>query len=255
MGFLRAFVASLALALIAGGALAQGQSPAPLDPGQVRQFEQVIRDYLIRNPEVLLDAMKALEQKQKQAAVERNRERIAANRKALDKDPDSFVAGDPKGDVTIVEFFDYRCPYCKRAHPTLKEVMRKDPKVRVVLKELPILGPDSVTASRAAIAVLRGQRAKYYAFHDAMLDAKGQLSEAAVMQIAADLGIDVERMRKDMADPKVEQVIQANLALSEALGITGTPAFVIGDELVPGAIIERQFVALIEQARTGCRTC
>jgi protein-disulfide isomerase len=227
----------------------------PLRPDQVEQFERVIRDYLLRKPEVLLEAMKTLEDRQRDMAADAARERIGQNAKALRNDPDSFVAGNPNGDVTVVEFFDYRCGYCKQAHPTVSDVVKADGKIRLVLKEFPILGADSVFASRAAIAVLQSQRPKYKAFHDALLETKEPLNEASVLRIAKAQGIDTDKLAAAMKNPDVEKVIRANHALAQNLSINGTPAFIIGDELVPGAIPARQMIELVARARGGCRTC
>jgi len=247
----------LALALAAAFGLSPpvARAAEPLKPDQVEQIERVIRDYLLRKPEVLLEAMKALEDRQRDMAADLARERIGQHAKALRHDPDSFVAGNPNGDVTVVEFFDYRCGYCKQAHPTVADVVKADGKIRLVLKEFPILGADSVFASRAAIAVLQSQKAKYKAFHDAMFESKEPLTEASVLRIAKAQGIDTDKLAGAMKNPEVEKVIRANHALAQSLSISGTPAFIIGDELVPGAIPARQMSELVARARGNCQTC
>ena len=250
------FVARLCAFVLALGvlALAPARAADPLTSDQVQQVEKVIRDYLLRHPEVLVEAMQSLEAQQKLAEAEQNRARIGASRAALLEDPDSFVAGNPKGDVTVVEFFDYRCPYCKQVHPVVRDAVAKDGKVRLVLKEFPILGPDSLMASRAAVAALL-QKDKYLAFHDALMGLRGALAEATVLQTAKEVGLDADKLKADMKDPRVDRILRANHALAETLAITGTPAFVIGDELVSGALPPERLRELIRKARTGCVTC
>jgi protein-disulfide isomerase len=237
------------------GAPSMARAADAIDPAQVEQIEKVIRDYLLKNPEVIIQAVRGLEERQKREAQEMTRELIGKHGKELRQDPDSFVAGNPKGDVTIVEFFDYRCGYCKQVHPVVKNALRADGKVRLVMKEFPVLGPESVAASRAAVAAFHGQRDKYLAFHDAMMERRGTINDAVIMEIAATVGLNVEKLKTDMKSAAVERTLRENYKLAQTLGINGTPAFIIGDELVPGAIIDRQMMQLIAQARQGCMTC
>ena len=216
-------------------------------------IEKIVRDYLIRNPEVIVEALEELERRREIADQERAREAIVANREALLEDPGSYVAGNENGDVTIVEFFDYRCPYCKRSLGALMATLEKDPNVRVVFKEFPILGEESVLASRAAIASI--QQGKYLDYHNALMDAGSELNEQSVLRIAREVGLDADKLMADMFSSDVTEVIRDNYLLAEALGIGGTPAFVIGDQLIPGAIDEQRFAELIQEARTGCLTC
>lgn len=216
-------------------------------------IEKIVRDYLIRNPEVIVEALEELERRREIADQERAREAIVANREALLEDPGSYVAGNENGDVTIVEFFDYRCPYCKRSLSALMATLEKDPNVRVVFKEFPILGEESVLASRAAIASI--QQGKYLDYHNALMESGNDLNEQSVLRIAREVGLDADKLMADMFSSEVTEVIRDNYLLAEALGIGGTPAFVIGDQLIPGAIDERRFAELIQEARTGCLTC
>ncbi|WP_341897709.1 DsbA family protein [Ferrovibrio terrae] len=241
--------AAVAVALFTGfGASAQTQ---PFTPEQKAALQQIVRDVLISNPEILVEAMHALEAKQQAEAGKAAKAAIAANRKAIFEDGVSFVAGNPKGDVTIVEFFDYRCGYCKQVQPSLLTLLKEDSKVRLVLKELPVLGPDSVIASRAAVAALEQDKGgKYLGFHNAMMAFRGQINEAEVMRIAGESGLDLKKLKTDMASPKVEQVLRANLALADTLGIQGTPGFVVGEEMVPGAVSLDALRQLVRQARS-----
>ncbi|MCW5732407.1 MAG: DsbA family protein [Alphaproteobacteria bacterium] len=224
-----------------------------LSPEQRREIQELIRETFRAHPEIVLEAIRALQARQQEEEANRARTALKVERDTLHNDPDALVIGNPKGDVTVVEFFDYRCGYCKQVHPRVKELIRTDSKVRVVMKELPVLGPDSVLAARAALASRKQD--KYPPFHDALMSARGRLDDAAVMQIAAEVGLDVKKLRADMADPAIERIINANLRLAERLGIGGTPAFVIGDNLVPGAIPLAQLQELVSEARAGCATC
>jgi protein-disulfide isomerase len=234
--------------LTAGSAVAQQAQPFTAE--QKAALQQIVRDVLVNNPEILVEAMHALEAKQQAEAGKAAKAAIAANRKAIFEDGVSFVAGNPKGDVTIVEFFDYRCGYCKQVQPSLLALLKEDPKVRLVLKELPVLGPESVIASRAAVAALEQDKgSKYLGFHNAMMGFRGQLGEAEVMRMAGEAGLDLKKLKTDMASPKVEQVLRANLALADTLGIQGTPGFIIGDELIPGAVSLETLRQVVRQTR------
>jgi len=203
-------------------------------PGQKTAIEQIIHDYILEHPEVVIQALQSAESKAKAAAEERGRATLVEKRKELLDDPTSPIAGNPGGDVTIVEFFDYRCPYCKQVEPALEALLREDRQIRIVYKEFPILGKDSVYATRVALAARK--QAKYDAVHAAMMAAKGQLDESTIFKIAASAGLDVERAKADMTSSEIDDVIRRNFELAQALDIRGTPAFIIGGELVPGAI-------------------
>ena len=206
----------------------------PLSAEQKDAVEKLVHDYLLNHPEVLIEALQAAEQKQQQLSMEQAQKAMKDRRQELLADPAAPVIGNPKGDVTIVEFFDYRCPYCKQMHPAIQALLGEDKKLRFVAKEFPVLGKDSVTASRAALAAQK--QGKYEPFHNALLTAKGQLNEDVVMKTASSVGLDVDRLKEDMKSPDVEAALKQNYALAQALDIRGTPAFVIGNELIPGAV-------------------
>lgn len=246
--------------LIAAGGFVAARATAPALPtasmpvasaNSVDQaaFGKTIHDYLVAHPEVLVEAMEALERRQ-------NTERDAAAQKAigqytkeLTSDPDSPVSGNPNGDVTIVEFSDYQCPYCKRTFPALKSVLAADGKVKLVHKDLPILGEASRIAALAALAS-RNQN-KHDAFHDALMTFNGKLDLDRILKIAASVGIDVAQLQKDMEDPKLDDILKRNADLAKALDVRGTPAFVIGNQFVPGAVDAATFKQLIGEARKG----
>jgi len=219
-------------------------------PDQKRELETLVRDILVKNPRILVEAMQALEQQQQEKAAAGAKQAIKDNAKEIFDDGVSYVAGNPKGDVTLVEFFDYRCGYCKQVQGSLMTLLKEDTKLRVVLKELPVLGPESVLASRAAIAA-QEQKGKYLDFHNAMMTHRGQLPESEVFRIAGSVGLDVAKLKTDMASAKVTQTIQRNLALAQKLGVEGTPGFIIGEQLIPGAIPLEAMRQAVKQQRGG----
>jgi protein-disulfide isomerase len=228
-----------------------GEQHSVFDAEQTRAIERITREYILKNPEILIEAGKILEARRKVAEQERKRTALAANRDDLENDPGSPVGGHPEGSVTIVEFFDYRCPYCKAVAPRLARLLEQDRDIRFVYKEWPILGPASEYAANVALAAWKQDQSKYEAFHTALMTVKGQLTEDTVLQTARELGLDVDRLRSDMRSPEIVAIIDRNMALARSLGITGTPTFVIGDTLVPGAASLAQLKALVEQARQG----
>jgi protein-disulfide isomerase len=209
-------------------------------PPQRQEIESIIHDYLMQHPDVLIAALrKADEAKASQALTEYKKEVFS--------DPSTPVGGNPQGDVAIVEFFDYRCPYCKQVEPSLESMLKQDPKLRLVYKEFPILGPVSVTAAHAALAAQR--QGKYDAFHDAMMEARGNITDDTVYRIAGSVGLDVDKLKHDMASPEITRTIKDNMKLADALDIHGTPAFVIGDKVVPGAVDLDELKSMVSEAR------
>lgn len=229
-----------------------GEQQSQFTEAQREEIGRLVREYLIRNPEVLEEAIRALQARREEERRAAAEVALRENRDALLRNEDSPVGGNPNGNVTIVEFFDYQCGFCKRAFPEMQAAVEADGNVRVVYKEWPVLGPASVFAARAALAS-RAQ-GKYEAFHNALMGFDGQLSNEIVMQIAASVGLDVARLQEDMQSPEVDGILRRNHELAQALGIEGTPAFVIGDELIPGAIGEQQFRTHIDRARESCET-
>jgi protein-disulfide isomerase len=214
---------------------------------ELEPFEQRVRDYLLSHPEVIMEALQVLQQRQRLAEAEELRQAIARRSDELLHDPAAPVGGNPSGDVTLVEFFDYNCTYCRRVAPTVAGLIAADSGLRVVYKEFPILGPGSTFAARAALAAREQER--YAPFHGAMMDAEGTLDERRVLEIARAVGIDLAQLRQDMGNPAIEQAIARNLELAAALGITGTPSFVVGEQIVPGAVDRGTLAALIAQVR------
>lgn len=236
-----------ALALMIGAAPVMVQ-PAWAQPA-ADEIDARIRAYLLENPEVILEALDVLEQRRADAQARADEDLVAANEQALIADGRSHVFGNPDGDVTIVEFADYRCGYCKQAHPTVQALLEADPNLRLVYKEFPILGPDSVLASRAAMAALAIDPAAYERLNDAMLSWRAALDEAAVFALAAEAGLDEATLRAGMDDPAIAETLRANYALAQGLRIEGTPSFVVGGRIVRGFVGLDQMQALVAQAR------
>lgn len=222
---------------------------APALAGDQAALGKSIREYLLANPEVLVEAMQELERKQDSQRDNAAQKAIQEHRSALLNDPETPVVGNPSGDVTIVEFSDYQCPYCKRAHAAVEAVLKADNKVKLVFKDLPILGEPSRIAALAALAA-RSQD-KHRAMHNALLEYGGKLDRDRIMEIARSVGLDIEKLQKDMEDPKLAKIIERNMALASALGVRGTPAFVIGNQFVPGAVDPETLKRLIAEARKG----
>ncbi len=255
----RAAILSAMAALAAVAGLGHGTVPSHAQDSftepERRAIERMIRNYIMNNPEVVVESVRRMTARAEAAGREEQRLVLADLRPELEHDPGSPVGGNPDGDVTVVEFFDYRCTYCKRFLPNLVELLRKDANVRIVFKEYPILGPDSVTASRAALAARIQDEDLYMPFHAALMEARGSLSERRILDLAKEVGLDPVRLERDMAAPEIEATFSRNRAQAEALGIRGTPGFVIGDRVVPGYIDGDALAALVEEARESCLTC
>lgn len=222
---------ALCLCLVSG--VAPGASAADqISPDQKKAFEGVIRDYLLKNPEIIAEAIQALQNKRDLAEVNAGKAALRSQQAALFNDPGSPIAGDKNGDVTVVEFFDYRCGVCKRVHPIVDSLMAGDRKLRRVYKDWPILGPESVFAARAALAS-RAQ-GKYLEFHNAMMTARGKLNKIAVFKIAEKIGIDHQRLLRDMDSAEITKILRRNYQLAETLKLNGTPSFVIGNQILKG---------------------
>jgi protein-disulfide isomerase len=237
--------AGIVVAVIATGASAQDNTKGELPADQV---EAIVRDYLMREPQIIYEALQELQRRETAAEAERQKVALTAKRDDLFHSTASPVGGNAEGDVTLVEFFDYHCGYCRRVVGSLRALSEQDNNLRIVFKEFPILGEDSVRAARAALASER--QGLYMPFHFALMGAS-DLSMDGIMQTAAGVGIDTEQLAADMQLPEIQAEISANYALARELGIEGTPAFVVGEQLIPGAVSEERLAALIDEARTN----
>lgn len=244
-----------ALALLAGIIAFTPAQAAEFNPAQRQEMEGIIRDYLLKNPEVLRDALMELQKREQDKQAQSLQDALKASADALYRAPGDFSLGNPKASVTIVEFFDYNCGYCKKSFPDVQKLAQSDADVRIVFKEFPILSPGSVVAARAAIAARK--QGKYWELHQAYMNYPGQKDEAAALAIAEKLGLDMAQLKKDMEDPEVGQILSANRELAQALNIQGTPGFVAAETLIPGAIGFDGLSALVKDIRAqgGCKIC
>jgi len=230
----------------AGPAMAVGQENQTLT--EQGKMEPVIHDYLLAHPEVIVESIQRYQARQEQATVAKQATALVDSREELTHAPDSPVLGNPNGDVAVVEFFDYRCPYCKlMASRELIETLEQDGKVHIVMKDFPILGPDSEYAAKAALAAHR--QGKYRELHMAMMAFKGKVTSDDVRRFAKEARIDVARLEKEMEAPEIAAEIKRSHDLASRIGINGTPAFVINDQLIPGAVEVSELTNLIAAAR------
>lgn len=223
---------------------------------QKKAIGDIVKDYLMKNPEVLVDVQAALEAKLEKEQSEKLKTFMSENAKDIYRNPDSPVAGDPNGDITVVEFFDYNCGYCKRGLTEVQKLINSDKKVRFVFKELPILSKGSEETARAALAAKR--QGKYWEFHQAMLSVKGQANEAASLKAAEALALDMTKFKADMAGDAVKDELEQMKALAKKMGINGTPHFLVGDKSIPGAPedLHVQLEGLVADFRkSGCGYC
>jgi protein-disulfide isomerase len=222
---------------------------------QRSEMGEIIRDYLLKNPEVLRDALHELQRREEVAEAERAQKALADNAANIYRSEHDLVVGNPEGSITMVEYFDYNCGYCKRALPDVLKLIDEDKDLRVVLKEFPILGPGSTFAARAALASRK--QGKYWEFHLAMLGQRGTIDEGKVLAAAEKVGLDTEKLKADMEAPEVDEAISINMSVARQLGINGTPAFIIGERVVPGAVGYRSLAGTVAEVREsgGCKIC
>lgn len=223
------------------------------DEEKQAEIESIVHRYLVENPEVLREVIDALRIKETAQQEREDREKIGALRSSLDGGESAYVGGNPEGDVTLIEFFDYTCGYCRRALADVEKLVETDGNLRIIYKEFPVLGPVAVYASRAAIASTK--QGKYLEFHGRLMGSEVKLSEEVVLEIAEDIGLDVKQLKKDLASEETTAHIDNNHGLALNLGISGTPNFIVGDQIVQGAQGYDILRAAIEQARMECQTC
>lgn len=248
---------ALVTSLVSPSIMAADATSTPMSDTQKKEIEKVVHDYLLSNPEVLLEVSQALQQKQQQNMQQQAQSAIQENGPQIFQGKLTTV-GNAKGDVTVVEFFDYQCIHCKKMSPTLDSLVKKDSKLRVVYKEFPIFGKSSEMASRSALAA--GMQGKYKEMHDALLKIEKRLDEATVMETAKTVGLDLKKLKTDMESKEVTEILDNNRQLAEKLHLMGTPAFIVGStpngvfkagtepSFVPGAASEKSLQELIKKA-------
>jgi protein-disulfide isomerase len=246
-----------AFAALLAVALPQASHAQNFSPTQRSAIETIVREYLVAHPEVLQEAMAELEKRQTAAEAEKHKTAVKEHAKALFSSPRQVVLGNPNGNVTFVEFFDYNCGYCKRAMSDMLTLLKDDSNLKVVLKEFPVLGPGSVEAAQVAVAVRMQDPTgkKYLEFHQQLLGGRGHADKARALQVAKDVGLDMGRLEKDMSGPEVKATLQEDFKLADALGLNGTPSYVVGDNVVVGAIGLEGLQEKINTARCGKPTC
>jgi len=247
--FARPLLLSCALSL---GAVSAASAQAGFTAEQRTEIGGIIRDYLVKNPEVLQEAIAELDRRQAEAQKKAQGAALAEVRDDVVSGKHGVVLGNPDGTATLVEFFDYNCGYCKRALSDLRGLMKADPKLRVVLRDLPVLGPDSVEAAKVAVAAksqLAGEKA--FEYHARLLESRGRVGGEQALALAKSMGLDMDRIHKDMAGADVAATITGNTHLAERLGMTGTPAYVVGDEVISGAVGLPTLQQAIETARAN----
>lgn len=211
------------------------------------EIKALVYQAILERPEIILQAVEQLQQAEEEAQAASAHAALAENRDNLFNDPNAPVLGNPEGDVTVVEFFDYNCPYCRRAMAEVQGLLEADPGVRLVYREWPILGEGSDYAARAALAAR--QQGKYEAFHWALMGMSGKANETSVLRIAREVGLDTDQLQRDMEAPEVTAHIAQSMALAQQLGFNGTPSFVVEDSLVPGFVEQSQLQDAIDRAR------
>ncbi len=250
-------IAVFAIMALPFSVYAQGKQPSKTPTktaAQQQQIENMVRDYLLKNPQTLFKAVRDYQRRQAQNLQAQQRVILAKISDDLKKNPNDPFVGNPQGDVTVVEFFDYRCPFCKKAFGDVQTLIKTDGNIRLVLKEFPILGPPSVVASNAAMAVWLHQKDKYPAFHAAMMKNRGELSQKKVFNYAKSTGVDVSALKKQMKDPMIARTLEATAKQAQLLKIDGTPAFIFGDDVQSGAIPLRLMKKLVANVRKVAAT-
>jgi protein-disulfide isomerase len=240
---------------VLAGLAAAMPAQAQVSPAQRTEIEGVIKDYLLKNPDVIREALVEMERKQKAD------EESARSKAVTDLAPQLFnssrqaVLGNPNGKITLVEFFDYNCGYCKKALDDVAKLVKAEPELRLVIKDFPVLGPGSVEAAEVATAArnqLKGD--KYWQYHTKLMQTRGQIGKAQALSVAKDMGADMDRLAKDVASPETRASLQEVMALADKLQLTGTPTFVLGDEVIVGAVGQEELRTRIGNMRKCGKT-
>ncbi len=224
---------------------------------QKNEIERIIRDYIISHPEVLQEAIAELEKRQAAADLEKTKAAVTGNADTLFNSSRQVVLGNPRGNVTMVEFFDYNCGYCKRAMADMLDLLKNDPNLKVVLKEFPVLGAGSVEAAKVAVAVRMQDKdgKKYLEFHQKLLGGRGQADKARALAVAKEVGLDMKRLETDMDSDEAKMSLDESLKLGEQLGLNGTPSYVVGSDVVVGAVGLDALRGKVSTARCGKTQC
>jgi protein-disulfide isomerase len=258
-----ALVAAVVAALVAAATIlviwraAPGVVDAPQAALDEKRVIDIVHNYLTKNPEILVEMTTELDRRQQEEQAALQEKVISENADAIFRSPLAYSAGNPEGDVTVVEFFDYNCGFCRRALPDVVKLIDNDDKVRVVFKELPIFGDDSEDAAKAALAA--GKQGKYFEMHQKLYSEPGKANKEKALKIAQELGLDVPQLEKDMASDEVQRALDEAKELAQKLGLQGTPLYLIGDRTIPGApddLYDQLVENVAEIRKNGCKaTC
>ena len=253
----RLFTAMLFAILFALPALAPAGAQS-FSSEQRSEIERIVKEYLLKNPELLQEVMAEFEKRQSAAEAEKHRAAVKQHAAIIFNSPRQVTLGNPQGDVTVVEFFDYNCGYCKRAMGDMLDLIKRDSKLKFVLKEFPVLGEGSVQAARVAVAVRMQDKSggkKYLEFHQKLLGGRGAADHARAMAVAREVGFDTAQVEKDLANPEIKATIEETFKIAEALGLNGTPSYVVGPEVVVGAVGLKALNEKVNEARCGKPAC
>jgi protein-disulfide isomerase len=253
----RPFAAALLAVLLALPAAAPARAQS-FNADQRGEIERIVREYLLKHPELLQEVMNEFDKQQVQAEAEKHRAAVQEHGATIFTSPRQVTLGNPQGDVTVVEFFDYNCAYCRRAMSDMLDLLKNDGKLKFVLKEFPVLGEGSQQAAQVAAAVRMQDKTggkKYLEFHQKLLGGRGQADKARALAVAKEVGLDVARIEKDMASDEVKATIEENFKLAEALGLNGTPSYVVGSDVVVGAVGLNALKEKVNTARCGKAAC
>jgi len=260
-GLATALVAAVVAAIVSAATIViiWRMAPGVVDAASLekKQVVAIVRDYLTKNPEILVEMTTELDKRQQAEQASQQVKSISENADALFRSPHAFAVGNPNGDVTVVEFFDYNCGFCRRAMPSVVKLVDNDPKVKLVLKELPIFGDDSEDAAKGALAAHK--QGKYFEMHQKLFSEPGKANKDKVLRIANELGLDVPQLEKDMESDEVKQSLDESRELAQKLGLQGTPLYLVGDQTIPGApddLYDQLVEKVTEIRENGCKaTC
>jgi len=255
---MKRYLRPLAVALTVLAAVPTFAFAQLFSPEQRGEVEKIIREYLLRNPEILQEVIQEMERRQSQAEAEKHKQAIKEYAEAIFNSKRQVVLGNPQGDVTMVEFFDYNCGFCRKALADKLELIRSDPKLRLVLKEFPVLGEGSTQAAQVAVSVRNQDKTggkKYLEFHQKMFASRGQLDKARALAVVREIGLDAARAEREMNSDEVRMTLEESFKLAEALGINGTPSYVLNSQVVVGAVGVEKLREAINTTRCGKATC
>lgn len=251
------FFSQFVLAAEKPAASTQTASQSSFTPEQTKAIQQIVHDYLVNQPQVLIEASRALQQQEAARAEKIAMAAIQQNKQQLFNNPVSPVIGNPEGDVVMIEFYDYQCGHCKAMTPIVANLIKENKDLKVILKDWPIFGQNSRYAAKASVAVAKEDKDKYFAFHEALFKVDGPLSEDKVKAIAKQSGVDFSKISKEINAPYTEQQMKDNFELAQDLKLVGTPAFIVANKaltqfrFVPGAISKQQLQQLIDEVKSG----